>query len=196
MRLDLHPALRAGACLAVAMLLAPLASAQTPEERDASCVHDTLQARGVGAMVAESYLDDAAPESVLNDARLHLADAVKSCVEERELSESQAAAARDLGLYTVALDYLADRLKKGGASAAAVEGARKIIEVFSDADIDRFFEDDWRSDLAFLGKVKAALVARGLPDAEPGLTVAFDMIEIEAQAKQAAYLFKLASDNP
>ena len=36
---------------------------------------------------------------------------------------------------------------------------------------------------------------RGLPDAEPGVTTAFDMIEIEAKAKQAAFLFKLSAEN-
>ncbi|MFT3724226.1 MAG: hypothetical protein QM773_11615 [Hyphomonadaceae bacterium] len=191
----LYPGLRRGACVTVAALLAPLAGAQTPESKDASCVHDTLKARGVATIVAETYLTDEAPEGELNDARLHLADAVKSCVEERELSESQAAATRDIGLYSVAIDYLADKLAKGGASAAAVAGARAVIGVFSDEDIDRFFEDDWRSDLAFMGKVKAALIARGLPDAEPGLTTAFDMIEIEAKVKQAAFLFKLSAEN-
>ncbi len=192
----LYPVLRLGVCVAVATLLAPLAGAQPPADGGASCVHDTLKARGVAAVVADTYLTDSAPEDELNNARLHLADAVKSCMEERGLSESQSAAARDLGLYSVALDYLADKLAKGGASAPTVAGVRTVIAAFSDTDVDRFFEDDWRSDLAFMGKVKTALEAKGLPDAEPGLTTAFDMIEIEAKAKQAAFLFKLASENP
>lgn len=191
MRRRLHSAV----CVALAAWLAPIAGAQPPADGGASCVHDTLKTRGVAAIVAETYLADSAPEDVLNDARLHLADAVKSCMEERGLSESQSAAARDLGLYGVALDFLGDRLKAGGASAAAVASVRTAIGAFSDDDIDRFFEDDWRSDLAFMGKVKAVLTAKGLPDAEPGVTTAFDMIEIEAKAKQAAFLFKLSAEN-
>jgi hypothetical protein len=164
---------------------------QAPRE-NADCVHQTLVSSKVYALVARTFLSDNEPEDDVATAKLQLADAVRACTQKGGLSEGQAAAMEDIGLFGAAIDYLGDELVGKGATRAAVDSLRTVLAPFSAQDIDRFYEADWRSDLAFMGRVKGELKSRGVPDNEMAMELGFQLIEFAAKRAQSEYLFGIS----
>ncbi len=168
------------------------AGAQPPPADDAACVHRELGDNKAYALVARTYLSDSEPDDDVATARLYLADAVKACAQKSDLSEGQIAAMSDVGLFGATIDYLGDQLVRKGATRASVSSLATILSRFSAEDIDRFYEADWRSDLAFMGRAKRELLARGVPDSEGAVELGFQVIEFAAKKAQSEYLFGIS----
>lgn len=176
----------------VAMLgMAGAANAQPVREVD--CVYAQLVSNKAYALVGRTYLSDSEPADDVATAMLQLSDAVRACSEWSNLTSGQKAAMTDIGLYRSAIDYLGDELKAKGATQAAVKSLDTILAPFSAADIDRFYEADWRSDLAFMGRVQRVLAERGVPGDEMSMELGFQIAELAAKRAQSEYLFSIGT---
>lgn len=180
--------------IAVVIVLgaAGAAGAQPTLADRAGCVHRQLGDSKAYTLIARTYLSDNEPDDDVATAKLYLADAVKACAEKSELSEGQVAAMADIGLFGATIDYLGDQLAGKGASRASVSSLATILSPFNADDIDRFYEADWRSDLAFMGRARRELVSRGVPDNEATVELGFQIIEFAAKKAQSEYLFGVA----
>ncbi len=152
------------------------------------CVYNKLSASEHAGMVANVFLYDTAPEDDVDGAALVVNDAVRACAEAFMLSGSKAASAADMGIYGVAVDHLADVVRKEGANKRAIEKMFGVYDAFTDEELDKF-EGEWRSDIEFSGKVKRSLISAGVPDKDAAIDAAFEIFEVSAQADQVVFLF-------
>ena len=176
----------------MALAAAAPAAAQPSPSDGAMCVHRQLDASKAYTLIGRTYLSDNEPDDDVATAKLYLADAVRVCADKAELSEGQIAAMADVGLFGATIDYLGDLLLAQGATRASVAGLAGILSAFSSQDVDRFYESDWRSDLAFMGRAKRELLARGVPDNDTAVELGFQVIELAAKKAQSAYLFGIS----
>jgi hypothetical protein len=153
------------------------------------CVYNRLAAGERAGMVADVFLYDTAPEDDVGNAALVVNDAARACAEEFMLSPSKAASASDMGIYGVAVDHLADIVREQGANKRAIDKMFSVYDALTDEELAKLSEGEWRSDIAFSGKVKRSLVAAGVPDKDAAIDAAFDIFEVSAMADQVIYLF-------
>ena len=64
-----------------------------------------------------------------------------------------------------------------------------VYDALADEEHDKFFEADWRSDVAFEGKLRKGLIAAGIPKKDEAIDTALMMFEVSAMADQAIFTF-------
>ncbi|MDP3494020.1 MAG: hypothetical protein Q8R82_12975 [Hyphomonadaceae bacterium] len=167
------------------------ANAQQPLGEE-YCVYEKLTSTLDYEFVAEAYLygdhSDADMQAVLKKA----ADA---CTTEHGMSADQSSVASEIGIYGAIADYLAEDLLLEGVSQDAVDSLFAVIDEMSDDDLDLLFEDDWRSDTAMVGRLKAAVIAQGIPDDAYSVDTALEIVELSAFAMDAVMAYMIA-DGP
>lgn len=183
------------AAIAVAAFGAGAAQAQVahdPADQNGAmyCVYNLLTMSTEDyEIVAEAFLYDDLAESEIKAASDILNNATTSCAETHKMSESQAASAADIGIYGSTADYLSDELMFEDVSQEAVDGIYEVLSDLSDDEMDKLYSDDWRSDLPFSTKVKAALVAKGIPDDEFAVETSFQILVLAMMAVDSVALF-------
>lgn len=159
------------------------------------CVYDSLIDTGDYEPVAEAFLyDDTSKEEA--DAAQKLVDNLAAkCAETHKLGAKKKGIIADIGIYGASADYLAEDLMLiDDASEETVQAIFAMVEEMVDADVMKLSGGSWRSDTAFAGKLKAALLAKGLPDNEETLEAAYHMLHLTAAAAVSATAFVLANE--
>lgn len=188
--------LAAIAAMGVAAFGAGAAEAQvdadaTDENAPMYCVYNALTVEFDYMRVAEAFLlADASQEEIDKGVAL-VAKAADACAATHKLTEDQKAAAADIGLYGSAADYLTDELEFDDVTEEAIDGIYAILGDMSDDDLDKLAEADWRDDAAFSGKLKAALVAKGIPEDDISIDISFQVIELASMAMDRVMSFML-----
>lgn len=179
-----------------ALLAAPLAAAQPPSvQAQASarmyCVYKRVTEWDQDKVVARVFLSDETPEADIGRAALIVERAAKACGETDGLVEGRLAAARDIGMYGVAMDLLAAQLIERKATQAAVDGVFEVYNSLTQEERHRMFEDNWRSSLAFSQKLAVAFAEKGLPEDDLSIELGYQILELSAMTEENVRLFKL-----
>lgn len=115
-----------------------------------------------------------------------------ACIKEYDMSQNQAALASDVGIFGSAADYLIENLMDAGVNDDVIDGVYAVIDEMSDEDLDHIFDSSWRDDDAMKGRLRTAVIAKGVPD-EPGLIHdASLLIEVSALGADAALNYLMA----
>lgn len=153
------------------------------------CVYNALAGSEDAAMVAQVFLSDAVPEENIGRAALVVGDATTDCAQTHGLSDSQAAAMSDMGIYGTVIDYLSGQLKADGVQPRGLKQLFDVYDGLSEDEVAQFLDLEWRSNIAFSGKLKQQLKAGGIPDKDSAIDASFDIFEVSAMADQAIFLF-------
>ena len=164
---------------------------ETPPDDGMMCVYQQLVEQESFDVVARVFLYDDTPEDDIAEAAVHVAAAQKDCGEQYGLTEGQVASIGDLGIYGAAVDYLGLQMMDAGATEQAVHDVISFFGELTEEELDKFFDADWRSDMAFYTKLKDGFVARGVPDQDESIDLAMNVLEIRAMADEAMFLFQL-----
>ncbi len=179
------------AALAWGLALAGAGAGHAQDQADdgMDCVYEELVDNY--ELVAEVFLYGDLTEEEGAEADKAVEAAQTSCATKHGYTPGQREAAGELGILASALDYLSEELMFSGVSDAALDGVLDAYDNFTDDDVDALFDPDWRSDAAFLGKLKAQMLSAGIPDEADLIDIALTMLEIAALVEEASYMFIL-----
>lgn len=155
------------------------------------CVYNALAKTLDYELVAEAMLYGSS-EDVAKATDL-LAKTSRTCAATHGLSESQLPSLGDIGAYGATLDYLSEDLMFEDVSDEAIDGIYAVLDSLSDGELDKFYEDNWRSDAAFEAKLKAAVIAKGIPDEVFAIDTAFQIMMLAQLELDAEIDFMLES---
>ncbi len=155
------------------------------------CVYDAVSAESYEA-VAEAFLYGEG--EAIKSVDVLLDRATQTCSDSFKYSEGEAAAARELAIYAVSVDYLTDDLMFMGVPDDAVDGVFDIFAALDADDIDLLYETGWRDNADFVARLKVELLKAGFPDMADELHVAYDILEISALADDAMFVFSFSGD--
>jgi hypothetical protein len=180
------------AALAAGFALSGAAHAQVQADDGMTCVYEALV--DDYELVAEVliYGDLSEEEGAASDKAVETAKA--TCAAKHNYTPGQRDAAGELGVLASALDYLSEELMFSGVSDAALDGVLDAYDTFTDEDLDVLFDPDWRSDMVFLGEMKAKMLSAGIPDEADLMDIALTILEITAMVEEVSYMFVLEED--
>lgn len=159
------------------------------------CVYDSLIDTGDYEVVAEAFLYDDTSQKDVDTAQKLVDDLAAKCAETHKLGAKKKSIIADIGIYGASADYLAEDLMMiDDASEETVQAIFALSDDMTDDEVMKLYDDSWRSDAAFAGKLKAALLAAGLPDNQETLESAYHMLHLTAAAAVSATAFVLATE--
>lgn len=181
----------------IALLAAP-AIAQPPSVRAKAsaamyCVYARVSEWDQDKVVARVFLSDETPEADIGRATLMVDRAANYCEQTNQVTQGRLAAMRDIGMYGVAMDLLAAQMMERKATQAAVDGVFAVYNGLAPDERHRLFESNWRSSLDFNQKLAGALLAKGVPEDELSIELAFQILELSAMTEENVRLFALGS---
>ena len=159
------------------------------------CVYDSLIDSGDYEPVAEAFLyDDTSKEDA--DAAQKLVDNLAAkCAETHKLGPKKKGIIADIGIYGASADYLAEDLMLiDDASEETVQAIFAMADDMTDDEVMKLFDGSWRNDATFTAKLKAALLAKGLPDNPETLEAAYHMLHLTSAAAVSATAFVLSTE--
>jgi hypothetical protein len=178
------------AAAGVALLaLAPgVAGAQEPDD-GLLCIYDA--ATNDYEAIAEAFLygED---EAVIASSNAALDKATQACSDRYKMSEEEAAAAREMAVYGLSVDYLSEDLMFMGVTDAVIDGVFNVFDALDEDDLDLFLDTGWRNDADFVGRLKAELLKVGVPDSAEELSTAYDILELSSMTDGVMLDFMLA----
>lgn len=169
------------------------ASAQEPDPQPLTeeyCVYEKLVSSLDYEFVAEAYLADDPDDEDMIAALKKAADA---CASQHGMNEEQKSTASEVGIYGATADYLAEELLMVGVAEDVVNSLYGLVDELSDADLDVMFAEDWRKNAAVSGRVKAAVLSKGVPDDSVSMDNAMRIVELSAFAMDAVIGYAIAS---
>ena len=169
------------------------ASAQEPDSQPLTeeyCVYEKLVASLDYEFVAEAYLADDPDDE---DMIAALKEAADACASQHGMNEEQKSTASEVGIYGATADYLAEELLMVGVAENVVDSLYGLVDELSDADLDVMFAEDWRKNAAVSGRVKAAVLSKGVPDDSVSVDNAMRIVELSAFAMDAVIGYMIAS---
>lgn len=169
------------------------ASAQEPDSQPLTeeyCVYEKLVASLDYEFVAEAYLADDPDDE---DMIAALKEAADACASQHGMNEEQKSTASEVGIYGATADYLAEELLMVGVTENVVDSLYGLVDELSDADLDVMFAEDWRKNAAVSGRVKAAVLSKGVPDDSVSVDNAMRIVELSAFAMDAVIGYMIAS---
>lgn len=169
------------------------ASAQEPDPQqpltEEYCVYQKLVTSLDYEFVAEAYLADDPDDE---DMIAALKEAADACTAQYGMNEEQRSTASEVGIYASTADYLAEELLLVGVDEDVVNSLYGLIDEVSDADLDVMFAEDWRKNAAVSGRLKAAVLAKGVPDDSVSVDNAMRIVELSAFAMDAVIGYMIA----
>jgi hypothetical protein len=108
------------------------------------------------------------------------------------MNEEQKSTASEVGIYGATADYLAEELLMVGVAEDVVNSLYGLVDELSDADLDVMFAEDWRKNAAVSGRVKAAVLSKGVPDDSVSVDNAMRIVELSAFAMDAVLGYMIA----
>jgi hypothetical protein len=186
-----------GLALGGAALLGVGAASAQGADPSMSCVYDALTVGNEDyEIVAEVFIYSDVEDTQIQQAAKLVDDAKKACAAKFPLTPGQVETVGELGVYAASIDYLSEELLFFGATEEAVGGVLDVYDGFTDEDIERFFDPDWRSDATFYGRLKSQVVGVGIPEDDDAVDLALAVLEIAAFAEESTYLFILDDAPP
>lgn len=168
------------------------ASAQQPDPQPLTeeyCVYEKLMASLDYEFVAEAYLANDPDDE---DMIAVLKDAADGCAAQYGMNEEQKSTASEVGIYGATADYLAEELLMVGVAEDVVDSLYGLVDELSDADLDVMFAEDWWKNAAVSGRVKAAVLSKGVPDDSVSVDNAMRIVELSAFAMDAVIGYMIA----
>ena len=196
MRMFVSARLRGAGLLAAGLIVfSGAAGAQQPDPQPPLgaeyCIYEQLAATFDYEVVAEAYLADAPDDE---DMIAALKDAADTCAAQHGMNEEQKATASEVGIYGATADYLAEELLFAGVDEDVVDSLFGLVDEISDADLDIMFAADWRKNAAFVDRLKAAVLSKGVPDDSVSVENAMQVVELSAFAMDAVIGYMIASE--
>jgi len=159
------------------------------------CVYDSLIDTGDYEQVAEAFLYDDTPQADVDTAQKLVDTLATKCAETHKLGAKKKSIIADIGIYGASADYLAEDLVLiDDASAETVDAIFAMSDDLTDDEVMKLFDGSWRQDAAFTAKLKAALLAKGLPDNPETLEAAYHMLHLTSAAAVSATAFVLSTE--
>lgn len=147
------------------------------------CIYEKLTAGVDYEWVAEAYL---AGDSQDQDMLAVLDKAGDACAEEFGMTDEQKSIATEIAIYGSTADYISDELSFAGVSDDVIDSVFNVMDEMSDEDLDLIYDKGtWRDDAEMTGRLRTALVAKGVPNKDDLIMMAFEMIELSAFAIDA-----------
>jgi hypothetical protein len=166
-------------------LLSSAAHAQQPTQSGPDgaeyCVYLKLTDTSDYVVVAEGLLAGLDQDK----AQAAVKAAGDACIKEYGMSQNEAAIASDVGIFGAAADYLIEGLADEGVSDDVIDGLYAVIDEMSDEDLDLIFDGSWRDDAAMKARLRAAVVAKGIPDEDRLVQDASLLIEVSTLGSDA-----------
>jgi hypothetical protein len=185
----------AGALVAGAAGLCGAASAQQPPAGDSLeemyCVYESLILETDYELVAEAFLYDDAAEADKAAAKKLVDDTAATCAAGHDMTTGQMSAMSEIGILGSAADYLADELMFEGVSETAIDGVFDVFYELSEDDQDSIYVGTWRDNPAVQGRIKSALLTKGVPDTENSIQTAYQILELSTMAMDSVMMFML-----
>lgn len=116
----------------------------------------------------------------------------EACIKEYGMSQNEAAIASDIGIFGAAADYLIEGLTDEGVSDDVIDGVYAVIDEMSDEDLDLIFDGSWRDDPAMKARLRAAVIAKGIPDDDGLVQDASLLVEVSALGVSATLDYLMA----
>lgn len=176
--------------IACGLALSGMAQAQEATRTGMDCVYNDLIPSA--PMVAEVFLDEEHDEQAIAEAGRLVDVAVQRCATRHAYKPGQPEAVAEIGVYASVIDFLGERLMVAGASEEAVDALIATYDTLTDAEVDKLFALDWRSDAAFFGRLEKAVLDAGVPDIGIAIDSAMIILELRAKVGQSSYLFAMA----
>lgn len=152
------------------------------------CVYQKLTDSADYVVVAEALLAGLDQDK----AQALVKTAGDACVKQFDMSQNQAALAADVGIFGAASDYLVENLMDGGVNDDVIDAVYVVIDEMSDEDLDLIFDGGWRDDEAMKTRLRAAVIAKGIPDDGGLVQDACLLIEVSALGVDAALNYLMA----
>ncbi len=185
----------AGALVAGAAGLCGVASAQPRPAGDGLgemyCVYESLTLETDYEVVAEAFLYGDTAAADIAAAKKLVDDTAATCAAGHDITAGQMSAMSEIGILGSATDYLADELLFEGVSETAIDGIFDVFDELSEDDQDGIYDGAWRDDAAIEGRVKSALLAKGVPDTEHSIETAFQILDLSTMAMDSVMMFML-----
>lgn len=185
----------AGALVAGAAGFCSAASAQPSPAGDGLgemyCVYESLTLETDYELVAEAFLYDDTAAADIAAAKKLVDDTVATCAAGHDLTAGQMSAMSEIGILGAAADYLADELMFEGVSETVIDGVFDVFDELSEDDQDSIYDGTWRDDAAVQGRIKSALLIKGVPDTEYSIETAYQILELSTMAMDSVMIFML-----
>lgn len=158
----------AGLVACAGLSLGGVAHAQaemTPEQTaEAYCVQTQVDAAGKTQVMLDSYFIETSPDELHAEADAEIAAAAARCSGHFGWTREETLIAQNLGLMSAVSNFLAIELEKGGTPSAVVGDIYGATEGLSGREMVLLFTAKWKDDEAFVEKMHAVMVGRGVPD--------------------------------
>lgn len=158
----------AGLIAWVGLSLAGVAHAQqemTPAQTaEAYCVQTQVEAAGKTQVMLDSYFIETSPDEVHAEAQKEMTAAAARCSGHYGWTPEQTETAQNLGLMSAVSNQLAIELRNGGTPSAVIADIYGATEGLSGREMLLLFNAKWKDGEAFVEKMRAVVVGRGVPD--------------------------------
>lgn len=163
--------------------------APTADQGAVYCVYDDLTSDTDYEKVAEAFLFKTSSQADQAAARKLVDAAAAVCKTKFKMTPAQANAMGSVGIYGAATDYLTEDLVFNGLERETIDLVPTAWADLTDEDLARVLKDDWRKDTAIVAKLKAALIAKGVPDLAFIMDPACDLVRVSLLAQTSALAF-------
>lgn len=120
--------------------------------------------RACAAGDARSYFIETSPDEVHTEVQKEMTAAATRCSGHYGRTPEQAETAQNLGLMSAVSNQLAIELQNGGTPSAVIAEIYGATEGLSGREMLLLFNAKWKDDEAFVEKMRAVVVGRGVPD--------------------------------
>lgn len=131
------------------------------QEDEIFCVYDEIE--NDIDLVAEQFLYDNLSAGDKKKADAALAAAGDACAATYNWDNSRRDRAKKVGLYATVADFLELDLVAENVKDEDIDRIYTILGSLPDADLNRFLNESWLDDEAFIARINAALAAGGFP---------------------------------
>lgn len=153
------------------------------------CVYDDLTSDTDYEKVAEAFLFKSLSQADQLAAKKLVDAAAAVCKTKFKMTPAQANAMGSVGIYGATTDYLTEDLMFNGLERETINLVPTAWMDLTDEDLARVLKDDWRKDAAIVAKLKAALIAKGVPDLAFVMDPACDLVRVSLLAQTSALAF-------
>lgn len=164
-------------------------AATAVDEGAVYCVYDDLTSDTDYEKVAEAFLFKTSSQADQAAAKKLVDAAAAVCKAKFKMTPAQAKAMGSVGIYGAATDYLTEDLVFNGLERETIDLVPTAWTDLTDEDLARVLKDDWRKDAAIVAKLKATLIAKGVPDLAFVMDPACDLVRVSLLAQTSALAF-------
>lgn len=159
------------------------------QKQELYCVHNALIARNQTALVAESYLSETTADGVRGAADNAINAAAAGCSRRHGWDDTARGLALAVGVMGSTADHIAGELKDAGVTDATITKVFDLMQGLSARDNELLFDGAWDDDRAFMARMRAKLIAAGVPDNAETIRMAVMILECSVIGSESAGAF-------